>query len=293
MHIIYNIRIYTWLLAACISFFFYNPACAQNIEYMAQDSATVERLLLAAETGVKEEHPMVWFGKQFIGKPYVAHTLENGTEEHLIVNMREFDCTTFVETVLALTLCHRNGQSTFADFCNHLRRIRYSGGTIDGYPSRLHYFTWWGKDNERMGIASEISSNRAPFTAEQTISLNYMSTHTDLYKHLKGHPERIAAIRQQEQASNGRRVRYIPKSQTAGSPTGPLGIVHDGDILATTTSKAGLDTSHIGIAVWQNGRLYMLNASSLHHHVILPSQTLYQYQQQQKSQTGIRVWRVK
>lgn len=292
MHIIYNIRTYTRLMAACVSFFFCVVASAQDIEYTQQDSITVVSLLLAARKEMKEEHPMLWFGRQFIGKPYVAHTLENGTREHLIVNLREFDCTTFVETVLALTLCHRNGQQTFADFCNNLRSIRYRDGRIDGYCSRLHYFTWWGEDNERKGIVREISSNGAPFTQTQTISLGYMSSHPDLYKHLKGNPQRTAEIRRQEQATNGRRVRFVPKSQTGGSQSGPLGIIHDGDILATTTSKPGLDTSHIGIAVWQNGKLHMLNASSLRHRVVLPTQTLFQYQQQQKSQTGIRVWRV-
>lgn len=293
MHIIYNIRACACHIGMCMLLFFCFSANAQNIEYMKEDSTQVEALLLAARMDLGEEHPMVWFGKRFLGKPYVAHTLENGTAEHLIVNLREFDCTTFVETVLALTLCHKNNQSSFADFCNNLRLIRYRGGVIDGYCSRLHYFTWWGEDNERMGIAEEVSSDGVPFSQIQTININYMSAHPDLYKHLKGNPQRIAAISKLEQATNGKRVRFIPKSQTAGSPSGPLGVVHDGDILATTTSKPGLDTSHIGIAVWLEGKLYMLNASSLHHHVVLPAQTLFQYQQQQKSQTGIRVWRVK
>ncbi|MDE5657151.1 MAG: DUF1460 domain-containing protein, partial [Muribaculaceae bacterium] len=39
---------------------------------------------------------------RFAGTPYVAHTLE-GTPEMLTVNLDELDCTTFVETVMALS----------------------------------------------------------------------------------------------------------------------------------------------------------------------------------------------
>jgi len=72
-----------------------------------------------------------------------------------------------------------------------------------------------------------------------------------------------------------------------------LGIIEDGDILAMITSKPGLDTSHIGIAVWQNGRLHLLNASNIYKKVVLDTQTLYTYQQKQASQLGIRVFRLK
>ena len=69
--------------------------------------------------------------------------------------------------------------------------------------------------------------------------------------------------------------------------------IHDGDIIAITTSKAGLDTSHIGIAVWHKDGLHMLNASQIHKKVVEEPMTLYQYMQKHPSQTGIRIVRVK
>lgn len=286
----YNLK--GWVVVL-LSLFFSHSLCAQTTEYTPEDSALVVTLLQKAATAMNGEHPMVWFGRQFIGTPYVAHTLEKGDEEHLIVNLRELDCTTFVETVTALTLCHDSGLLTFDAYCAKLRLIRYRDGKINGYPSRLHYFTWWGEDNERKGIVRTIQSSTAPFTARQTISLNYMSTHPELYKQLKGHPKRTSTIRSMENESNGTIYPYIPKHLTGTGPDSPLGIIHNGDILSMITSKHGLDTSHIGIAVWQGGKLHLLNASSLYHKVVLPTQTLHQYQQQQKSQTGIRVYRVR
>ncbi|MCR5312468.1 MAG: DUF1460 domain-containing protein [Bacteroidaceae bacterium] len=264
----------------------------KTAEYTKEDSTLVVKLLNEAKTERGEENPMLYFGKKFLGVPYVAHTLENGDVEHLIVNLHELDCTTFVETVTALTLCDKNGLSTFEDYCAQLVKIRYRKGKMEDYTSRLHYFTWWGDDNERLGIVKCIYSTKKPFTAIQKVNINYMSKHPNLYKQLKAHPEFIKKISEYERGSSGMTYYYIPKANVGGKQSGPLGIVKDGDIIAMLTSKDGLDTSHIGIAVWQNGRLHMLNASYVYKKVVLDKNTFYDYQQKQTSQTGIRVFRV-
>ena len=118
-----------------------SPYYMSGAEYTSEDSIMVERLLREAVSERSDEHPMLYFGKKFLGVPYVAHTLENGDSEHLIVNLREMDCTTFVETVTALTLCHRLGLTTFEDYCGQLVKVRYREGKMGDYTSRLHYFT--------------------------------------------------------------------------------------------------------------------------------------------------------
>lgn len=265
---------------------------SQKVEYSKSDSVSVERILSEAKTERKEQNRMLYFGKKFIGVPYVAHTLESGNSEHLIVNLRELDCTTFVENVLALALCDIENKRTFSDFCNNLRKVRYFGGRIDDYSSRLHYFTWWAEDNIQKGIIREISADDFPFTAVQKVSINYMSAHPELYKHLKGKPDMIQKIKQKELRTSGKTYRYIPKSLLNESAD-RIGVVHTGDIVAIITSKSGLDTSHIGIAVWQDGKLHLLNASSIYKKVVLDKSTFYQYSQRQKSQLGIRVFRLK
>lgn len=68
---------------------------AQSVEYTAADSIRIEQLLKQAQRE-KPENVMMYFGKQFLGVPYVGHTLEEGDKEHLIINTRGLDCTTFV-----------------------------------------------------------------------------------------------------------------------------------------------------------------------------------------------------
>lgn len=285
--------VFTLALSAAVAAF------AQNIEYSKQDSTLVVKLLRDAATHRGDENRMLYFGKKFIGVPYVAHTLEKGDKEHLIVNLHELDCTTFVETVLALSLCDQENARTFADYCRQLTRIRYRDGKMTDYTSRLHYFTWWGEDNEKMGIVKEVVpdpaspsfKNWGAFTAIQTININYMTKHTAIYKQLKAHPEFVPVIKKYEDATKGKQYRHIPKKNVGWSQASSLGMVHSGDIIAMLTSKPGLDTSHIGIAVWQDNKLHLLNASYVYKKVVLDTKTFYDYQQVQTSQTGIRVFR--
>ena len=269
---------------------------AQDIEYTQSDSALVVKLLDVARHQRGTENPIFYFGKKFLGLPYVAHTLELGDTEHLIVNLHGLDCTTFVETVVALSMCDQQNQRTFDAFSKNLSKIRFRNGKMTDYTSRLHYFTWWAEDNEQLGIVGDIAPKTAPwgaFTAVQTININYMSAHPALYKQLKNHPDFVAPIRAYEQATNGRQFRYIPKKNLQWAQSTDLGVIQDGDIVAMLTDSDGLDTRHIGIAFWRNGRLHLLHASSLYKKVLLSEETFYEYEMKQPKHTGIRVFRFK
>ena len=264
---------------------------AQDVEYTQADSALVVKLLKDAQTQRGKENRVFYFGKKFLGIPYVAHTLELGDKEHLIVNLHGLDCTTFVETVVALSMCDQQNQRTFDDLCKNLTTIRFRGGKMTDYTSRLHYFTWWAEDNERLGIVKDISIDDAPFYGVQTIHINYMSQHPTLYKQLKNHPEFVPTIRNHEQATEGKQFRYIEKKDLSWQAGTPLSMVQDGDIVAMLTDSDGLDTRHIGIAFWQNGQLHLLHASSLYKKVLMSKETFYEYEMKQPKHTGIRVFR--
>lgn len=118
-----------------------------------------------------------------------------------------------------------------------------------------------------------------------------MSTNPQYYKQLKNDTAMVAKIKEAEMRISGTAVNYIPKS-LLNNGKDLLGDIKDGDIIALITNKKGLEISHVGIAVWKNGKLHLLNASSLKHKVILDTQTLYEYQKTRKSQLGIRVIRV-
>ncbi len=68
--------------------------------------------------------------------------------------------------------------------------------------------------------------------------------------------------------------------------------IKTGDIIAILTNKKGLDTSHIGIAVWKKDGLHLMNASQIHKKVVIEPMLLQNYMKKHPSQIGIRVCRV-
>ena len=263
----------------------------QRPVYVPTDSITVCRLLSEVRQQPRTTNFPLFFARQFIGRPYVAHTLEKDGDERLVVNTRQLDCTTLVETVTALTLCAYAGEQTFAAFRKRLQRMRYHDGVIDRYPSRIHYFTDWIVSNAKAGIVSEIQTPNPPFTSVQTVSVNYMSQHPQSYQALKAHPEYVPEIRRMEQRITGMKFRYIPKAKVRNTKV-MREAIHDGDIIAITCKKAGLDIAHLGFAVWKKDGLHLLNASQLHKKVVEEPMTLYEYLQKHPSHTGIRIIRI-
>ena len=234
---------------------------------------------------------LLHIARGFIGTPYVAKTLEDDNKETLVINLRQLDCTTYVENVLAVYECVKNNKTTFAAYKNYLRLIRYAGGKVS-YPTRQHYFTEWIEENTKEGFVSEVKGQNPPFSAKQTLAIDFMSTHIDLYPMLKNNVEMRKPIAEMEHRLSGKTYRYIPKSKIKNTRL-LRSTIHDGDIIAIITKKKGLDTSHIGIAVWHKDGLHLLNASQIHKKVVEEPMTLYQYMQKHPSQLGIRIVRIK
>lgn len=262
------------------------PVVASN-----RDSSFVVSLLNEARSLPRTTCFPLHFARKFIGHPYVAHTLEVNDDEQLVVNTRQLDCTTLVENVTALTLCVYRNLYAWRDFQNALVEMRYRHGRINGYASRLHYFSDWIDDNTHKELVYEVQTPDPPFSAVQNLSVNYMSQHPASYKALKAHPEMVSLIASQENMLTGRKYRYIPKADIADTKV-MRNTIHDGDIIAITCSKPGLDIAHLGFAVWRKDGLHLLNASQLHKKVIEEPMTIEVYLSKHPTHTGIRVIRI-
>ncbi len=222
-------------------------------------------------------------GKSYLGRPYVAHTLESNGEEQLIIRRNQVDCTTYVEYVMAEVLSNQKNES-FADI---LQKIRYLNGKIDGYASRLHYASDWADNSIRHGFLEDVTAAHSPYT--QTLSLSYMSSHPQLYAALKNSPEDLRKIKEREKTFTGKQIHWIPKSHL---PAEGLPYIKEGDILLITTSIAGLDIAHMGIATYVDNHLHLLHASSSKGQVVISDTPLSEMLKGNKSWTGIRVLRV-
>lgn len=238
------------------------------------------------------ESDILFYARKFIGSPYVASTLEGDEDEPIVINTRSLDCTTLVETVCALAMTKRHGGDKFADYAKSLESIRYRGGKRNGYLSRLHYFTWWMDDGVEKGIFEEVEDPKN-FTAKKHVRNHYMSTYPHKYSMLKLHPEWRDSIAELEKAYNGIVANYLPEKRTSLGKE-ELSSIKDGDILAIVTKKDGLDYSHLGFAVWgKDGKLHLLNASSIYKRVVEDKRTLFNYLLGQRSAIGVKVLRLR
>lgn len=265
--------------------------CCSVSASTVQDSIRIEKLLQKATKLKSSDNKILFFAREFLGTPYVAHTLDRNKKESLVINTSELDCTTYVENVIALSLCANRGEKSYNDFRKQLQQLRYSNGIVS-YFNRLHYFTSWIEDNEKKGYVTKIQSNKAPFTAIQKLNVYYMSKNFKSYAMLRDYSACPPEIKATEKSLTGRTYRYIPKASISNTKL-MRQTIHDGDIIAILTSKKGLDTSHIGIAVWHKDGLHLLNASQIHKKVVEEPMTLRTYMKKHPTQTGIRVCRMK
>lgn len=227
---------------------------------------------------------MAAIGRSFIGSPYEAHTLEVNAEEQLVTRLDAFDCVSFVENVFAITLCIKKNTVSFDDYCAALRTIRYRNGVIAGYPSRLHYFTDWVRDNEKKMLLHDVTRSLGGIRIHGTF--NFMSTHPESYKQLEDAAVRKAIEVAEKDLSLVKRY-LIPRESVAAI----LPKINNGDIIALGARTRGIDFSHTGLAVLENDTIKFLHAPLSAGSVQVSTGSLAAYLDDHHSTTGILVAR--
>ena len=257
---------------------------------ISDDDETIcrNKFSLLVNMGVKDlpiGDIIVEVGRSFIGTDYVGGTLDINADERLIVNLTGLDCVTFVENCIVFGRRLKAGKTTFEDYKSELLRIRYRGGILDGYGSRLHYFTDWIYDNQEKKIVKDITVEIGGI--EYAKNINFMSSHPGSYEQLSD-KRNLENIKIAEEAINSRTRYYIP----AGAISKIYNSLQNGDIIATTTSIDGLDVTHTGyVYKGEDGGTYFLHASLKGKKVIISRNQLQDYVMEDSKKTGIIVAR--
>jgi hypothetical protein len=192
-------------------------------------------------------------GRRFVGSPYTPGTLDPSGPERLVINLREFDCVTFVETALALARAARSDDPSFDRFAAELERLRYRGGARDGYVSRLHYFSEWLQDNADRGLLDIVTPELGG--APDPERIDFMSRHVDAYWQLADE-RALARIRGIEARLSDTPRFVLPEAAIEAAEGG----IREGDVIAASSTLAGLDVAHTGIAVNVDGRVHLMHA---------------------------------
>lgn len=224
-------------------------------------------------------------GRFFLGKPYKSGTLNASHKEMPVINLRELDCVTFVENVLALALLENYEAISVRDFVNNIVKLRYREGRITDYTSRLHYSTDWLYEMERLRYLHDVTKTLGG--TRYSPNVGFMSKHPKKYPPLAADRHLVTKMRNIETSINKRTYYYLPKAKlkTAASQ------IHTGDIVLITTNIQGLDTSHLGIAVKKGRKTYLMHASSTAGKVVITTVPLEVYMADISSQTGVIIAR--
>jgi N-acetylmuramoyl-L-alanine amidase-like protein len=248
-----------------------------------------EKFRIFVNAGIKDNalgDIITEIGKSFIDTEYVAGTLDtNPDSERLVTNLTGLDCVTFVENCLTFARCLKQNKTLFDDYKAELERIRYRDGVIDGYASRLHYFTDWIYNNQEKGVVRDISQEIGG--VEYTKKIDFMSKHVNSYKQLAD-KKNLENIKTAEDAINSRTYYYVPKE----SISVVYSSLKNGDIIATTTTIVGLDVTHTGyVFKGDDGGTYFMHASLKSKKVIISDNQLQDYVMEDSKKTGIIVAR--
>lgn len=252
------------------------------------DTVRITKLLLDNENISDPNQRVANIARQFIDTPYEASTLECEGPESLTVNLDGLDCTTFVENVLALAITSGEHRTSWRDFLYNLEGLRYRGGELDGYPSRLHYFSDWVVNNSHRGNIVEVT-NQFPDYRSQIKTLDFMSKNAGKYPALADSTT-LADVKNFEMGYRKHQYPYIPWNNVASKAVREK--FKDGDVIAILTKAPGLDVSHMGFIIKDDkGQPHLLHASSKEGKVILDNQPLMEYLKKNGS-PGIRVIRL-
>jgi len=244
-------------------------------------------LMATAKERALHEQPigaiMTTLGQEVIGAPYLAGTLDEPATEQLVVRFDGFDCVTFVETMLAMARGVARQAYDYDTFARHLTEQRYREGTINGYCSRMHYFTEWIDRNDTRGIVRSLSAELGGVPLGD--SLSFMSTHRDAYPRFAENDSLWACIRDMEAGRAGDTIYHIPQDRIHAA----YDRLQTGDIVGLATDIEGLDVAHTGLVLKDGDHVRLLHASLSGG--VLVSPDLQRYVQNIDHQVGIVVAR--
>ena len=200
------------------------PRKGQTLNYKI-----TQQLLQATKSLATVGERLEFISAQFLGKPYTSHPLIGSDTEPEVftATYNGFDCVTYLETCLALAWA-----KTPAEVNEILREIRYRNGNI-AWEDRLHYTTDWSQYHIKRGAFTDIT--RGADTLSRTKEINWLKCFA---------PRTIT-------------YRYFPKRKL-GKVSKRL---QDGDLIYFASTRKGLDTFHVGLLFWGNGKLMLRHSA--------------------------------
>jgi len=199
--------------------------------------------------------------RAMVGVSYVNYSLEvDDRIESPVVNLTGMDCWTYYENALAFArmLRYKPGPYIPQDMLHMVEIERYRDGRCTGgYLSRMHQLEEVFHDNERRGLAKNITP-RIPGAKRLSREIREMTVAWKSYRYLRSNPALLPEMGRIEARVSKLPVYHIPKSQVRSIE----GYLQDGDVCAITCNDSSSYTSHVGMIMKINGRAIFTHATS-------------------------------
>jgi len=257
---------------------------AQNPELIN----TVERWLKEGhsimEKGGSTEEIIEFAAKKQLGLPYKSGLLDEPEEETLVVTLESTDCVIYVEMSLALAMTVQQKRVSYKAFKENLKALRYRNRQINGYYSRLHYFSDWLYTNQRKGYLSILFQDKE---LPELGPIEFMSKNRSQYAKLADSDSLIKLMKQRETYLETRSLYYIPVDKIQRYSEN----MKTGDVLAFVTNIEGLDVTHTALVDKRKDSVGFYHAS-INDGVKKSERTIREYVSDQSNVKGIIVARL-
>lgn len=259
-----------------------------GITLSPQDEITFQRIMRYARDRDLYQRPlgtvMQAIAEQLLGTPYEEKLLDESSTETLTLSLQKFDCLLFIESVLAITRGIAKQDYSTSTYIQNIREQRYVNGELNGYCSRLHYFSEWLAENQKRNVVKSLTAELDGIPINKT--LNFMSTHWQAYPQLAHSKANRQCISEMESTLDNASIRYIPTDQIQSKYLS----LKPGDIIAIATQVSGLDVTHTGLVYRsQNGDIGLIHSAPVRGVMISPN--LQRYVERVDNAIGILVAR--
>ena len=271
------------ILAALICF----AGTAVVAQHQEEDRRTIISWLEeAAEHFGPDSDPadvIEFYGRKQLGIEYVGGLLDADPVETLVVTLQGSDCVLYVENSFALALTTLQGSRSWDRFTENLKLMRYREGEIEGYNSRLHYFSDWMKTNEEKGLFKVLHQEPDLPVVNQ---VQFMSANREAYPKLAESDSLFYLIATREAQLRSHTLYYVPTEKI------PEYEKHwkTGDLLGFVSTIDGLDIAHTALIHRDGNRLGFYHASTVGE-VMKDPKTIYEYTRSRRNVKGVVVAR--
>lgn len=241
---------------------------------------------IQAITGNTLSERILQVAQTFLGTPYIPHTLEKNEKEQVVINLRGLDCWTFVESCTAFAFTATDSVRSYEQYIDHIRQLRYRNGIVDGYGSRLHYFSEWVLNGIEKGYFYDITQELGG--VKLTKKIQFITQNPKLYPKTRDSLA-LSKILLAQDRINAQEWFYIPKYKVKNIEDK----IQPGDMIVITSNVKGLDVEHQGFAIrGKDGLLRLFHASSTSQKVTISKRSLSEYLGKVPAMSGIMVLRM-